>query len=113
MEQDLGKEKTGNLDGPGISKDERAFYFEVYKDDDSGMLQKGDSVLVEPEKEINNGDMVLAYINSRVGLYHYYKEGEEITLKPLRASCKVRTFRVLAKPHGIWRIVGFYRPFPV
>ena len=73
-------------------------------------IMPGDLVIVKPQSSAENGDMVAAKLNEEVTLRRFYREGEEVRLKPENQSMKSLIYRsseasvcILGKILGLWR----------
>ena len=73
----------------------------------------GDLVVVRPQPSAENGEIVVALIDDEATLKRFYREGEEIRLKPENSSMKSLVYRerdaevqILGKVTGLCRPLG-------
>ena len=73
----------------------------------------GDLVVVRPQSSAENGEIVVALIDDEATLKRFYREGEDIRLKPENARMKALIYRerdatvqILGKVTGLCRPLG-------
>jgi repressor LexA len=76
-------------------------------------IMPGDLVVVRPQPSAENGEIVVALIDDEATLKRFYREGEEIRLKPENSSMKSLIYRerdaqvqILGKVTGLCRPLG-------
>lgn len=76
-------------------------------------IMPGDLVVVRPQPAAENGEIVVALADDEATLKRYYREGEEIRLKPENASMKALIYRegdaavqIIGKVTGLCRCLG-------
>ncbi len=76
-------------------------------------IMPGDLVVVRPQPAAENGEIVVALIDNEATLKRFYREGEEIRLKPENSSMKSLVYRerdaevqILGKVTGLCRPLG-------
>lgn len=71
----------------------------------------GDLVVVRPQSVAENGEIVVALIDGEATLKRFYREGEEIRLKPENATMKSLIYRADdAEVQVIGKVTGLCRP---
>ena len=70
----------------------------------------GDLVLIQPQQEANNGEIVVVMIDEEVTLKRFYRRGGYIELRPENESMaailvtpEMGEVRILGRPIGVWR----------
>lgn len=105
-----------NLDGSlsldaSLVRDSRAYFLRVRGE---SMIEAhicdGDLVLIQPQQEARNGEIVVVMIEDEVTLKRFYRRDGFIELKPENGSMasilltpEMGEVRVLGKPVGVWR----------
>ncbi len=76
-------------------------------------IMPGDLVVVRPQPSAENGEIVVALIDNEATLKRFYREGEEIRLKPENSGMKALIYRerdaevqILGKVTGLCRPLG-------
>ena len=71
----------------------------------------GDLVVVRPQPSAESGEIVVALIDDEATLKRFYREGEEIRLKPENARMKSLIYRERdAQVQIIGKVTGLCRP---
>ena len=76
-------------------------------------INPGDLAVVPPQATAENGEIVVALVGGEATLKRFYREREEIRLKPENSSMKALIYRegdadvqVIGKVTGLWRNLG-------
>jgi repressor LexA len=76
-------------------------------------IMPGDLVVVRPQSSAENGEIVVALIDDEATLKRFYREGEEVRLKPENSAMKSLIYRerdaevqILGKVTGLCRPLG-------
>ncbi len=71
----------------------------------------GDLVVVRPQAVAENGEIVVALVDGEATLKRFYREGEEVRLKPENATMKSLIYRAgAAEVQVIGKVTGLCRP---
>lgn len=105
-----------NVDGTltvdsGLVRDSRSYFLRVRGD---SMIEAhicdGDLVLIQPQQEARNGEIVVVLIDDDVTLKRFYRRDGYIELKPeneamasIIVTPEMGEVRVLGRPVGVWR----------
>jgi len=74
-------------------------------------IMPGDLVVVRPQSSAESGEIVVALIDDEATLKRFYREGEEIRLKPENSSMKSLIYRERdAEVQIIGKVTGLCRP---
>jgi repressor LexA len=74
-------------------------------------IMPGDLVVVRPQPSAESGEIVVALIDDEATLKRFYREGEEIRLKPENARMKSLIYRERdAQVQIIGKVTGLCRP---
>ena len=74
-------------------------------------IMPGDLVVVRPQPSAESGEIVVALIDDEATLKRFYREGEEIRLKPENSRMKSLIYRERdAKVQVIGKVTGLCRP---
>ena len=74
-------------------------------------IMPGDLVVVRPQSSAENGEIVVALIDDEATLKRFYREGEEIRLKPENSRMKSLIYRERdAEVQIIGKVTGLCRP---
>ena len=105
-----------NVDGtlsvdPGLVRDSHAYFLRVRGDSMvDAHICDGDLVLIQPQQEAANGEIVVVLIDDEATLKRFYRRDGYIELRPenqMMASIIVTPemgeVRVLGRPVGVWR----------
>lgn len=105
-----------NVDGtlsvdPGLVRDSRSYFLRVRGESMiDAHICDGDLVLIHPQQEASNGEIVVVMIEDEVTLKRFYRREGFIELKPENESMasiivtpEVGEVRVLGRPVGVWR----------
>jgi repressor LexA len=92
-----------------IARGKEAFALKVQGDSmiEDGILD-GDHVIIRPQEIANNGDIVCALIGNEATLKRFYRNGDEVTLKPANRNynpivVSKGEFHILGKATGVIR----------
>jgi repressor LexA len=76
-------------------------------------IMPGDLVVVRPQPSAENGEIVVALVDDEATLKRFYREGEEIRLKPENSGMKALIYRerdaevqIIGKVTGLCRCLG-------
>lgn len=58
---------------------------------DDGILD-GDTIVIDPQKRVRKGDVVVALIDGEATVKHFYRDGDSIELRPANSSMKPMHF---------------------
>ena len=58
---------------------------------DDGILD-GDTIVIDPQKRVRKGDIVVALIDGEATVKHFYRDGDSIELRPANSSMKPMHF---------------------
>ena len=105
-----------NVDGafaldPTLVRDARSYMLRVRGDSMiDAHICDGDLVLIQPQQEARNGEIVVVMIDDEVTLKRFYRRDGYIELKPENRSMasilvtpEVGEVRILGRPVGVWR----------
>jgi repressor LexA len=105
-----------NIDGtleldPSLVRDSRAYFLRVRGESMiEASICDGDLVLIQPQQEAANGEIVVVMIDDEATLKRFYRRDGYIELRPENASMasilvtpEMGEVRVLGRPVGVWR----------
>ena len=76
---------------------------------EDGILE-GDTIIVDPQRRVRRGDIVVALVNDEATVKHFYAQGDMVELRPANAA--MQPIRVPARDVQVQGVVvGLQRTF--
>ena len=72
---------------------------------------EGDLVIISPEKECSNGDIVVALLDDEATMKRFVKEGSRIFLKPENENYSIIDINKYVNFSIIGKVVGVFRSY--